>query len=206
MLKKDIIFQAEYLKGCAHPSHLPSDSVLEIAFIGRSNAGKSTALNVITRCKRLARVSKTPGRTQLINFFTIGKDTYFVDLPGYGYAKISAELRQRLSQLIAHYLSQRTALKAVVLLMDCRHPLQPNDLEILNLLYTCNPKVSVLALLTKADKLSALQQKKTLFAVTQELKQLEIKVDTLLFSATHKTGLTEAKAWIQAIVDSKNSI
>lgn len=202
MLKKDVVFQAEYLIGAAHPSQFPKDATIEIAFIGRSNSGKSTALNTITGCKGLARVSKTPGRTQLINYFTLRQksNVYLVDLPGYGYAKISAVLKQRLSQLITHYLSQRKPLKAVVLLMDSRHPLRPNDLDILNLLYQDNPTVAVLALLTKADKLSATQQRKTLFAVNQELSQLEIKVDALLFSATHKTGLAEAHAWLSKIV------
>ena len=120
-----------FLKSAAQLSQLPEDMGYEVAFVGRSNAGKSSALNTLTQNKRMARTSKTPGRTQLINLFTLDESRRLVDLPGYGYAKVSASLVRNWQQLLSDYLRVRESLKGLIIIMDCRHPLTPLDVSLI---------------------------------------------------------------------------
>src|SRR3954464_4506336 len=119
--------QAEFLRACGQPADLPPPGPPEVAFAGRSNVGKSSALNALCGRRALARTSKTPGRTQTINFYEIGDRARLVDLPGYGYARVSQELRKQWRELVDSYLGERLTLVAVVLVMDARHPLMPLD-------------------------------------------------------------------------------
>src|SRR5262245_48745088 len=119
--------KAVFLKSAARVSQLPPDLGYEVAFAGRSNAGKSSALNCLTGIKNLARTSKTPGRTQLINLFQLDEERRLVDLPGYGYAKVAMQVKMDWQQNLAHYLEVRNSLKGLVLLMDIRHPLKDLD-------------------------------------------------------------------------------
>ena len=132
--------------------HLPNDGGIEIAFAGRSNAGKSSALNVLTHQRQLARTSKTPGRTQLINLFELEPGKRLVDLPGYGYAQVPLEMKMKWQASLSEYLQRRESLKAVVLLMDIRHPLKDTDVQMLE--WATNNDLKVLILLTKCDKLN----------------------------------------------------
>ncbi len=131
---------------------LPLHTGIEIAFAGRSNAGKSSAINTLTNRSRLAFVSKTPGRTQLINYFQLKTDHFFVDLPGYGYAKVPDPIRLHWQDLLSSYLQTRQALKGLVLIMDIRHPLKPLDIKMLDWFAPTGKAIHIL--LTKADKLS----------------------------------------------------
>lgn len=172
-----------------HAAHqLPKDAVVEVAFAGRSNAGKSSALNALTNQATLARVSKTPGRTQLINYFALpdaGK--YLVDLPGYGYAQVPDAVRQYWEHLLGDYLLTRQALKGVVLIMDIRHPLKPLDQQLLD---CCQARaLPVHVLLTKADKLSKSAQKMQQNQVANFLAQRMESSSVQTFSSLKKEGL-----------------
>ncbi len=147
---------------------LPADNGLEVAFAGRSNAGKSSALNLLTGQRGLARTSKTPGRTQLLNFFEIAPDRYLVDLPGYGYAKVPATVRQHWHKLLERYLNQRRSLIGLVLLMDIRHPLTELDRQLLD--WSASRALAVHVLLTKADKLRRGAATATLHKVSHALQ------------------------------------
>jgi GTP-binding protein len=148
-----------------HLRDLPPASGIEVAFAGRSNAGKSSALNTLANHNRLAFVSKQPGRTQLINFFTLGNDRHLVDLPGYGYAKVPESMRAHWQSVLSRYLSERTSLAGLVLVMDSRHPLQPLDRQMLD--WFCPSGKPVHVLLTKSDKLSRGEASLTLAKNTQ---------------------------------------
>jgi len=182
--------QAQFLTSAAKLSQLPDDSGIEVAFAGRSNAGKSSALNRLTDQKGLARASKTPGRTQLINLFTLTEDKRLVDLPGYGFAKVSLEVKKRWQQTLAQYLQQRTCLKGLVLLSDIRHPLKALDLNMLD--WAVKVKLPIQLLLSKADKLKSGAQKSTLVQVTNELDKrygLNTTVAVQLFSSLKGIGV-----------------
>ena len=163
---------ATFQKSAVEINQLPSDNGVEIAFIGRSNAGKSSALNTITGVKGLARVSKTPGRTQAINIFDLSKTQRLIDLPGYGYAKVPRVVKERWAGNIDTYLQQRQSLMGLVLIMDIRHPLKELDQHLVD--WTADCQVPTHILLTKADKLSRNQQNKTLAEVTQALSILSL--------------------------------
>ncbi len=184
--------QASFSLSAAHPADLP-DSRAEAAFVGRSNAGKSSALNTLARHNRLAFVSKTPGRTQLINFFSLGDGAYLVDLPGYGYAKVPAEVRRRWEGFLSAYLQNRTTLMGLVLIMDARHPLTPLDWRMLNWFAPAGRPVHIL--LTKADKLSRGAGVKTLGEVRRAL-ETRPQVSAQLFSSLSRLGAEEAEAVI----------
>ncbi len=169
-------------------SQLPFTEV-EIAFAGRSNAGKSSALNLITSQHHLARVSKTPGRTQLINYFLVDNDFYLVDLPGYGYAKVPESMRKHWQIILQDYFAQREMLQGLILLMDCRHPLTTLDQQMLKWGEARQLKTHIL--LTKADKLSRGAASQTLQKVKQQLKQYQMPVDAQLFSSTSRLGLEQ---------------
>jgi len=151
--------------------HLPNDGGIEIAFAGRSNAGKSSALNVLTHQRQLARTSKTPGRTQLINLFELEPGKRLVDLPGYGYAQVPLEMKMKWQASLSEYLQRRESLKAVVLLMDIRHPLKDTDAQMLE--WATNNDLKVLILLTKCDKLNPGPRKQAVLDVRKATKMYE---------------------------------
>lgn len=170
---------------------LPPDGV-EIAFAGRSNAGKSSAINSLTTRGRLAFTSKTPGRTQHINFFQLGSGRFLVDLPGYGYAKVPAAIRQHWEHLLSTYLQTRESLHGMVLIMDVRHPLTPLDRQMLDWFASTGKPVHVL--LTKSDKLSRQQTGKILKDVLLFLRETYPQCSVQLFSSMTKEGVEEATA------------
>lgn len=185
--------KATYLKSAPNLSHCPPDEGYEVAFAGRSNAGKSSALNVITSQKSLARVSKTPGRTQMINLFTLDEQRRLVDLPGYGFAKVNVQVKRLWEAGLAEYIEKRQALKGLILLMDVRHPLQPLDIMMLD--WTRELNLPLHILLTKADKLSRNQASKALLGLQSQLKQQYPNASAQLFSSLNKQGLDQA--WLK---------
>lgn len=186
--------RAKYLGSAAAIEQLLPDMGSEIAFMGRSNAGKSSAINAITDIKGLARASTTPGRTQMINFFELNHRHRLVDLPGYGFAKTTRDNQLKWSQLIADYLESRESLVGLVLVMDCRHPLKPMDLQFVE--WCTQFEIPLHILLTKADKLTPNAQKKILLSVQYELKEQNISVQ--LFSSLKKSGVDEARATLSS--------
>ena len=170
----------------------PDDTGAEVAFAGRSNAGKSSAINALTQQNALARTSRTPGRTQLINFFTVMNDESrrLVDLPGYGYAKVAKSTRNEWQQHLDHYLSERQALVGLVLMMGIRHPLK--DFDLLMLEWSAQANMPIHILMTKADKLKFGAAKSTLLKVQSQLKGHPAPLSLQLFSATNGTGCDEA--------------
>lgn len=194
----DIVFtKAYFTKSAPSIRECPPETGAEVAFAGRSNAGKSSAINALTN-QKLARTSKTPGRTQLINFFNVGENQRLVDLPGYGYAKVSREQKDKWQRDLSEYLQKRQCLKGLILLMDIRHPLQEFDTTMLDWAIRGNMPVHIL--LTKADKLSRMQANNSLFAVQKQLKQarLDQLVSIQCFSALKYAGLDELKAKLQS--------
>ena len=181
--------QATFLTTVAHLRDLPPDSVREVAFAGRSNAGKSSAINTLAGRVRLAYVSKTPGRTQHLNYFTLAEGRYFVDLPGYGYAKAPAEIRAQWEGLIGPYLSKREQLAGLVVIMDIRRPLTDLDLRLIDWFRPTGRPIHIL--LSKADKVSRQEQTKILRSVKAELATwggAEL-YSVQLFSSLKKTGV-----------------
>ena len=186
--------RAVYVASAHDLEQLPPDFGAEVAFVGRSNAGKSSAINTLANHRRLAFVSKTPGRTQLINFFSLGEDRTLVDLPGYGYAKVPARVKAHWQNVMAAYVSTRSALNGLVLIMDARHPLKALDIKLLDwYLPTGKP---VHCLLTKADKLSKSEQALTLRDVIRQLKAGGHNATVQLFSSLKKDGVEEAEGAI----------
>ena len=177
-----------------HLSDLPPPLGPEIAFAGRSNAGKSSAINTLVDHHRLAFVSKTPGRTQQINFFNLPSGAFLVDLPGYGYAKVQRELRTHWQGLLSTYLQTRGSLFGMVLIMDARHPLTPLDRQMLDWFATTGKPVHVL--LSKSDKLTRQEGQQTLRQVRLELKKYADNYTTQLFSSLKKLGMEEAEKTI----------
>ncbi|WP_108446095.1 ribosome biogenesis GTP-binding protein YihA/YsxC [Halomonas denitrificans] len=172
----------------------PPDAGAEVAFAGRSNAGKSSAINALTRQKALARTSKTPGRTQLINFFGLGEDSdhRLVDLPGYGYAKVPEQVKLEWQRHLSDYLRRRGSLRGLVLVMDVRHPLSEFDQTLLG--WADEADMPVHILLTKADKLKSGAAKSALQQVRSRLREWEDLVSIQLFSALKKQGIEEVHA------------
>jgi GTP-binding protein len=191
------LFQnAQYFISAHHLRDLPPATGIEIAFAGRSNAGKSSAINTLANHTRLAYVSKQPGRTQLINFFSLGGDRYLVDLPGYGYAKVPEAMRKHWQLVLAAYLSQRSSLYGLVLVMDSRHPLTPLDRQMLDWFGPTGKPIHVL--LTKSDKMSRSEAMRTLATVRKELQQTWGNSSVQLFSSLKKQGVEEAEKVIGA--------
>lgn len=166
--------------------HLDVDKGIEIAFAGRSNAGKSSALNTLTEQKNLARTSKTPGRTQLINVFEINEHCRLVDLPGYGFAQVPLAMKKKWQQALGEYLQQRDSLAGLVVLMDIRHPLKDLDMQMIE--WAVLSDLPVLALLTKADKLSQSARMKTLNQVRKKMADFDNKVVVEPFSSLKGLG------------------
>lgn len=189
---------ARYELSVHDPKLLPRDSLPEVAFIGRSNAGKSSALNTLAARRRLAFVSKTPGRTQLINFFAVDDEAFLVDLPGYGYAGVPLAVRQHWDTLVGEYVFHRRALAGVVVVMDVRHPLAPPDRRLLDWLLPSRRPVHVL--LSKADKLSAQAARRTLEKVRRDLVQVYPGATAQLFSSLKRSGREEAQQCLETWV------
>ena len=181
--------KAVFLKSAAKVSQLPDDLGYEVAFAGRSNAGKSSALNCLTGIKSLARTSKTPGRTQLINLFTLDETRRLVDLPGYGYAKVALKIKLEWQKNLAHYLEVRQSLKGLVLLMDVRHPLK--DLDQMMVDWALNRGLPVHILLTKSDKLSRSDVKNTLLKVRKQYDMAQHLISVQSFSSLKKEGVDD---------------
>lgn len=171
--------------------HLPSDSGIEVAFAGRSNAGKSSALNTLTNQKSLARTSKTPGRTQLINLFEVVEGKRLVDLPGYGYAEVPEEMKRKWQRSLAEYLQKRRALKGLVVLMDIRHPLKDLDQNMIE--WAVQSQIPVLILLTKADKLASGARKAQLNIVREASLAFMGDVQVEMFSSLKKLGVDKLR-------------
>lgn len=186
----------QFLTSAARLSQAPVDEGHEVAFAGRSNAGKSSALNVISGHKGLARTSKTPGRTQLINFFEVTPEARLVDLPGYGYAKVPPEVKAQWQRHLTAYLEQRQSLTGLILLMDVRHPLTDFDRQMLG--WCQSARLPVHVLLTKADKLKRGAAQNTLLKVKRELSGLHPDASVQLFSALDGSGLDAARARLAA--------
>jgi GTP-binding protein len=181
---------------------LPAPDGVEIAFAGRSNAGKSSVINSLTNRSRLAFVSKTPGRTQNLNFFQL-EHGFLVDLPGYGYAKVPAEIRQHWEHLLSTYLQTREPLHGMVLIMDVRHPLTPLDRQMLDWFRPTGKPVHVL--LTKSDKLSRQKARKTLGEVQAWLQDAYVHSSVQLFSSLSWEGVEEAAALLGTWLEKKTN-
>ncbi len=186
----NIYRQAHYTISATKLAELPDDIGIEVAFAGRSNAGKSSAINTITDQKALARISKTPGRTQMINFFALDDERALVDLPGYGYAKVPEQMKIRWQQTLGKYLETRQALKGLMLMMDIRHPLKEFDLQMIK--WANNAELPVHILLTKADKLKHGTAMASLHSVEAKLKKLNLHAGVQLFSSLKKIGKDQA--------------
>jgi GTP-binding protein len=183
---------AVFVKSANLLSQLPPESHAEIAIAGRSNAGKSSALNSITNKRSLARTSKTPGRTQLLNYFQIADHNFLVDLPGYGYAKVPAEIQAHWEKTLSEYIETRQELCGIVLIMDIRHPLKPFDQQMISWVTSVNLPIHIL--LTKADKLKRGAAINTLLQVQKTLASYGELVTVQLFSALTPQGVDEARA------------
>lgn len=185
--------KAQFLISAPSINQCPEDTGREVAFAGRSNAGKSSAINTLTDNAKLARTSKTPGRTQLLNFFSLSEDCRLVDLPGYGFAKVSKATKQAWDRNLAGYLQERQSLQGLVMLMDIRHPLQQYDWQMIR--WASESKMPVHLLLTKADKLKRGPAKNTLLQVQRELENegLSENLSIQTFSSLKKEGLKELK-------------
>ena len=192
--------KAKFLTSAPTLAHCPPECGPEIGFCGRSNAGKSSALNTLTGQKSLARVSKTPGRTQLINFFEVPHTGGFlVDLPGYGFAKVPEAMKKQWQQHLGEFLAQRRTLTGLILLMDVRHPMTTLDEQMLS--FADHRDMHTLLLLTKSDKLSRNQAAKARLTVQKRRPQSLV----LNFSSFDKTGIIEASAWINFHMDGANN-
>ncbi|BCO17157.1 putative GTP-binding protein EngB [Alteromonas sp. KC3] len=181
--------KAKFFTSAPDIRHLKNDTGIEVAFAGRSNAGKSSALNTLTRQKNLARTSKTPGRTQLINVFELEEDLRLVDLPGYGFAKVPVAMKKKWQASLGEYLQKRKSLKGLVVLMDIRHPFKDLDQDLIH--WAVDSNIPVLALLTKADKLKSGKRKATLLMAQEAAMAFMGDVTVQTFSSLNKHGLPE---------------
>lgn len=194
------LFQkAEFFTTANDWGGLPPDTGVEIAFAGRSNAGKSSAINTLANRNRLAFTSKTPGRTQHINLFALGEDRYLVDLPGYGFAQVPLSVKEHWQKFLSEYLVYRKSLKALVVLMDIRHPLKPLDQQLLEWFMPSDKPVVVL--LTKCDKLTRNARIKTVKEVTDALVAgFGERLRVIAFSSVNREGLPEAEAILEQLM------
>ena len=186
--------QLQFRYAVHHFADMPPDRGMEVAFAGRSNAGKSTAINALANRRKLAFVSKTPGRTQALNFFDMGKDCFLVDLPGYGYAAVPDREQDRWSELISTYILNRKSLKLLIIVADARHGITPLDHYLLDWLTPTRKPVHIL--LAKADKLTRQQASAALKQATADLARHPVESTVQLFSGLRKTGVREAQAVI----------
>jgi len=189
---KNYYQNTQFLTSASQPAQFPDLEGIEIAFAGRSNAGKSSAINTLCEITNLARTSKTPGRTQLINFFTVDDQRRLVDLPGYGYAKVPEKVRKDWQKLMESYLSERPHLSGLVIIMDIRHPMKDYDLQMLEWCQHFNIPVHIL--LTKADKIKRGPAIQSLTNVKKILKAEGLEASTQIFSALKGTGIKELQS------------
>lgn len=183
--------QTHFVMSAPDIRHLPSDTGIEVAFAGRSNAGKSSALNTLTNQKSLARTSKTPGRTQLINLFEVADGKRLVDLPGYGYAEVPEEMKRKWQRALGEYLEKRQSLQGLVVLMDIRHPLKDLDQQMIE--WAVDSNIAVLVLLTKADKLASGARKAQLNMVREAVLAFNGDVQVETFSSLKKQGVDKLR-------------
>jgi GTP-binding protein len=200
--------QASYAISAPKLELCPSDSEAEVAFIGRSNAGKSSAINSLTGQHKLARTSKTPGRTQLLNFFTLIPGRYLVDVPGFGYAKVSADMKYQWQKQLERYLQNREPLAGLVLLMDIRHPFMETDETMIA--WCVQSHIPLHILLTKADKLAFGASKNALLQVKKTLAPHKELISVQLFSALKGQGVDELRgrldSWLMPAADEPDSL
>lgn len=180
---------AVFLQSASGIENAPSDYGWEVAFAGRSNSGKSSAINTLTGQKKLARTSRTPGRTQLINFFALSENQRLVDLPGYGFAKVPLAVKKKWNQQLERYLQRRQSLRGLIMLMDIRHPLTEPDQQMLGWAITADMPVHIL--LTKSDKLKRGPAQNTLLSVRHQLSAHQALVSVQLFSSLKGIGVDE---------------
>ena len=192
--------QAHFLQSATTPDTLPPELGFEVAFAGRSNSGKSSTLNRLCQQKSLARTSKTPGRTQLINFFSLPEGKFLVDLPGYGYAKVPEKVKLKWQKFIESYLTQRFTLRGLVIVMDIRRPMLEHDLNMLAWADARNLAVHIV--LNKSDKLKHGQAKTSFLKTQQQLKNYNNAITVQIFSALKGVGLEELwsqlDSWLQS--------
>lgn len=188
--------QAKFLLSAPDLRHSPLDKGIEIAFVGKSNSGKSSAINALVEQSNLARTSRTPGRTQLINYFEIDKDRRLVDLPGYGYAKVPVTVKRQIESILGNYLSQRRCLAGIVLTIDCRREVGHVDQQVLDMAKEAGIPVHIL--LTKSDKISRGAVNNSVLALKNELSLYGQSVSLQAFSALKGIGLEEALNKLQA--------
>ena len=201
MVSRNFLENSTFIGSYPSFESLPEDAGSEIAFCGRSNCGKSSVLNAITNNKKLAKTSKTPGRTQSINVFEIDKKKQFkiIDLPGYGYAKVSKSIRADWGVSIDNYLNKRKCLKALVIIMDIRHPLKEDDLTLINWCEANN--LPLIVLLNKSDKLSKNKASREQLLAINELEGLSTKYFVLITSAKTKEGVNELIETMMGLLD-----
>lgn len=187
--------QTRFLQSAETVKQCPDDIADEVAFVGRSNAGKSSAINALTAQPKLARTSKTPGRTQLLNFFQVADSKYLVDLPGFGYAKVPPATKAKWQKQLETYLRERQSLRGLIMLMDCRHPLKDFDQMMLG--WCLQATMPVHILLTKCDKLKSGARKKVLLETRRALAEHDQLISMQLFSALKGDGIGELKGRLQ---------
>ena len=193
--------KAKFLLSCPSLKGCPDDNGYEVIFAGRSNAGKSSAINTLTEQKKLAKVSRTPGRTQHLVFFELDEQRRLVDLPGYGYAKVPDAIKQKWNQNMSEYFDNRNCLKGAILVMDCRHPLKPFDEMMLQ--WCINNDVDTNILLTKSDKLKKGAASSTKLAVKNAVKEIP-NINVQLFSSLKKEGVSELCKYLDKIFELNN--
>jgi GTP-binding protein len=193
-----LLQQAQFVFGAAALSQLPPDRCAEVAFAGRSNAGKSSAINALTNRRKLAFVSKTPGRTQQINYFELDAGRFLVDLPGYGYAKVPGAVQLEWQRVVSAYLQTRRSLRGLVIIMDARHPLTALDVRMLDWFAATGKPVRIL--LSKADKLTRQEQVQQLRVVNEALAAAHPHSSAQLFSSVTHLGVDAARAFVEALL------
>ena len=193
--------KAKFLLSCPSLKGCPDDNGYEVIFAGRSNAGKSSAINTLTEQKKLAKVSRTPGRTQHLVFFELDEQRRLVDLPGYGYAKVPDAVKQKWNQNMREYFDNRNCLKGAILVMDCRHPLKPFDEMMLQ--WCINSDIDTNILLTKSDKLKKGAASSTKLAVKNAVKEFS-NINVQLFSSLRKEGVSELCKYLDKIFELNN--
>ena len=194
--------QDRFLLSCPSLKGCPDDSGYEVIFAGRSNAGKSSAINTLTEQKKLAKVSRTPGRTQHLVFFDLGNDRRLVDLPGYGYAKVPDSVKQDWHQNMSEYFDNRECIRAAILVMDCRHPFKPFDQMMLE--WCVNSKVPINILLTKSDKLKKGAASAAKLSAIKNVSDLP-SVKVQLFSSLKKEGVSELSKYLDEVFEINNA-
>lgn len=198
--------QARFLQSATTYKTLPPEQGYEVAFSGRSNSGKSSTINRLCQQKNLARTSKTPGRTQLINFFSLPDNKFLVDLPGYGYAKVPDKIKREWQRFIESYLSRRMTLQGMVIVMDIRRPMLEYDLNMLQ--WAEAQQLPVHIVLNKHDKLKRSQAKSTFLKTQQKLNQYTNECTVQMFSALNGLGVdklsTQLNKWLQ-VTDNKKT-